>query len=402
LNVVITYFNYLWDIDGVSAGSAIKAKEFIRAINQLGHTAYLEWRTPQPNGSSTLTQKAKERLKPRLQKYLHEPKRLGLNLSHLLQEYRIFKRQKPDIFFYRLELYTFSGTWLSKWLGIPMVVEADCPPTYEHTNFYGKHYKHLGSLPARIESQTLRAADAVIVISNILKDYYVKQGIPAAKMHVIPNGADPEKFKPAPKDHELSQKYHLADKVVVGWIGSLVGWSGIENLIDAAREILAARPEVCFMMVGGGKNQEFFREKLQTGDHAGRVILPGLVPHEHVSRYLSCMDIVMAPYPKLDFWYPSSMKLFEYMSAGKAVVATGVGQMREIVQDGVNGYLFDPDIAGELYQKLITLIDAPELRQRVAAQARRDIEEKWNWNAHAKKMIEIFAEVLQRRRRAVN
>jgi len=400
--VVITYFSYLWDIDGVSAGSAIKAKEFIRAMKALGHTAHLEWRLPQPNGAVSVTQKAKERLKPLLQKYLHEPKRVALNAKYLRQEYQIFKRQKPDIFFNRLELYTFSGTWLSKRLGIPMVVEADCPPAYEHMNFYGKKYMHLGNLARHLEMQTMRDASAVIAISNILKNYYVEQGIAAEKIHVIPNGADPEKFKPSPKDRELAVKYNLADKIVIGWIGSLVGWSGIENLIEAARKILQTRSNVCFMMVGGGKNQEFFREKLQYGGHASRVILPGLVPHEEVPRYLSCMDIVLAPYPKLDFWYPSSMKLFEYMSAGKAVVATGVGQMSEIIQDGVNGYIFDPDVAGDLFQKLITLGDSSEARQRVSARARRDIEEKWNWQAHAKKMVEIFDDILQRRRRSMS
>ena len=397
--MVITYFNYLWDIDGISAGSAIKAKEFIAALNRAGHTAHLEWRSPQPNAQPSLSDKIRAGLKPKLQRYLHEPKRLARNLPHLWQEYFILNRQKPDVLFNRLELYYFSGLWLSRWLNLPLVVEADCPPAYEHVTFYGKHYLHLGPLPTRIELANLRAADAVIVISDVLKKYYVEAGIPAEKMHVIANAADPQKFRPAPKDRELAEKYGLANKTVVGWIGSLVGWSGIESLTDAARHILQTRPNVCLMMVGGGKNQEFFREQLQTGDHADRVILPGTVPHSDVPRYLSCMDVVLAPYPKLDFWYASSMKIFEYMSTGKTVLATDVGQVGEIIEDGVNGFLFDPDKNGELRQKIVTLVDSPEARQRVGAQARRDIEQKWNWDNNAKMMIEIFEDALQRRRR---
>lgn len=399
--MVITYFNYLWDIDGISAGSAIKAKEFIAALNRAGHTAHLEWRSPQPRVQPTFSDKVRAGLKPKLQRYLHEPKRLARNAPYLWQEYAILKRQKPDVLFNRLELYYFSGLWLSRWLNLPLVVEADCPPTYEHVTFYGKNYLHLGSLPSHIELANLRAADAIVVISNVLKNYYVERGIPAEKMHVIANAADPQKFRPVPKDQEFVQKYDLADKTVVGWIGSLVGWSGVESLIDTARHVLRTRPNVCFMMVGGGKNQEFFRAQLQTGEHASRVILPGTVPHSEVPRYLSCMDVVLAPYPKLDFWYASSMKIFEYMSAGKTVLATGVGQVGEIIEDGVNGFLFDPDHAGELREKLVALVDSAETRQRVGAQARRDIEQKWNWDNNAKQMLAIFAEVLQRRRQAV-
>jgi glycosyltransferase involved in cell wall biosynthesis len=398
--VVITYFNYLWDIDGISAGSAIKAKEFIAALNRAGHTAHLEWRSPQPHAEPTLSDKIRAGLKPKLQRYLHEPKRLARNIPHLWQEYWLLRQQKPDVLFNRLELYYFSGLWLSRLLNLPLIVEADCPPTYEHFTFYGKNYQHLGPLPAHIELANLRAADAVIVISNVLKNYYVERGIPAEKMHVIANAADPQKFRPAPKDRELAEKYRLADKTVIGWIGSLVGWSGIESLLETARQVLRTHPQVCFMMVGGGKNQEFFQERLQTGEYANRVILPGTVPHHEVPRYLSCMDVVLAPYPKLDFWYASSMKIFEYMAAGKTVLATEVGQVGEIIKDNVNGFLFDPDSNGELLKKIVALVESPETRQRVGAQARRDIEQTWNWDNNAKRMLAIFSEVLKRRHHA--
>jgi glycosyltransferase involved in cell wall biosynthesis len=185
------------------------------------------------------------------------------------------------------------------------------------------------------------------------------------------------------------------DKIVVGWIGSC-SMSGIESLIQAAQHILRTR--TMLSMVGGGKNQEFFARHLQNGPYAARVILPGTVPHDQVARYLSCMDVVLAPYPKLDFWYASSMKIFEYMAAGKAVLATAVGQVVEIIEDGVNGYLFDPDRGNELREKILALVDSPEARRRVGEQARRDIEQKWNWHNIAQQMIEIFENVLERRR----
>lgn len=396
--MVITYFSYLWDIDGISAGSAIKAKEFLRAMDRLGHKTHLEWRVPQPTSQAGVSGKVREGLKPALQKYLREPNRLLQNARHLWQEYFILKKQKPDILFSRLEFYNFSGLWLSKWLALPFVVEADCPPTYEYRNYAEKGELHLGNLSTRIELANLRGADAVIVLSNILRDYYIGCGIPAEKMHVIPNAADPERFQVLPKDAEIARQHGLSDKIVVGWIGALFGWSGIENLIRMAQHLLATRPDVSFLLVGGGQSKEFFEQHLRTNGYADRVILPGMIPYHEVPRYLSCMDIVLAPYPKRDFWYPSSMKVFEYMSAGKAVVATRVGQISEIIQDGVNGCLFDPEQSEELIQKVQTLIDSAALRRRLGEQARRDVEQTWNWRSQAKKMIEIFENILASRR----
>ena len=396
--MVITYFSYLWDIDGISAGSAIKAKEFLRAIESLGHKTYLEWRVPQPAPNATGSGKVRDGLKPALQKYLREPNRLLQNARHLRQEYSILKKQQPDILFSRLEFYNFSGLWLAKWLDLPFVVEADCPPTYEYHNYAQPGELHLGNLSTRLELANLRGADAVIVLSNILRDYYIDKGIAPEKLHVIPNAADPEKFQVLPKDAEIVRRHDLKDKIVIGWIGALFGWSGIENLIRMAQHFLKTRREVSFLLVGGGKSREFFEQQLCVNGYSDRVILPGAVPHGEVPRYLSCMDIVLAPYPKRDFWYPSSMKVFEYMSAGKAVVATRVGQVAEVIHDGVNGCLFDPEQSDELTQKIGALLDSAALRQRLGEQARRDVEQTWNWRNQAQKMVEIFAEIIERRK----
>lgn len=397
--MVITYFNYVWDIAGVSAGAATKARELLRAIENLGHTTYLEWRTPQPDGHVTVTEKLKESLKPQLQKYLHEPKKLALNLRYLAQEYRIIKKQNPDLLFVRLELYNFSNALLSRWLGVPLVVEADCPVTYEHKNFYGSNFKHLGNLSLKIELEVLRQARAIIAISNILKNYYVELGVKAEKIHVIPNGADPEKFRPREKPVDIVEKYALQGKVVIGWIGALVGWSGIENLISMALHVLERCPNVAFMMVGSGANMEFFRKKLHIKNYAARVILTGTVPHEEVPHYLACMDIVLAPYPQLPFWYPSSLKIFEYMAAGKAVIAGNVGQVGEVIKDGDNGLLFDPDRDGELLQKTMALLENEALRKHIGARARQEVLAKYSWHQHARRIVEVFTEILNKKQR---
>ena len=144
----------------------------------------------------------------------------------------------------------------------------------------------------KIEKVNLSWADDIIVISNILQDYFIKQGVPKEKLHVIHNGADPDKFKPMPFNKGLATKWNIdEDSVVIGWVGSLFGWSGLQNLITMARHVIAERQNVKLLFVGGGKNKGIIEEAFL--DSPDKVATPGTVPFDHVPDFLSLMDIVI-------------------------------------------------------------------------------------------------------------
>jgi len=394
----ITYFNYLYDIEGVSAGSAVKAKEFVSALRNLGHEVTLHWRHPQAipqEERSDIRTRLRNRLKTCLAPSVHEPKKLMRNAKNLLEEAHILRTEKPDLLFSRLELLYLSSLLVAKWRRIPFVVEADCPPAWEFKHQFGKNFVHMPGVLELVDWINLRLADSIIVISSELKRYYERQGIPGEKMTVIPNGADPEKFRPQAKDPEIWRACGGPGRTVVGWIGSLAGWSGLENLISVAHEILDIRDQVCFLFVGGEPNYSALKESFKDHGLGKRVILPGRVPHSEVPRYLSVMDVVIAPYPRTEFWYPSSMKLFEYMASGKAILASGVAQIVNVIQDGRNGHLFDPEDRQDFLNKLLHLIDHQKHREALGQQARQDVIDQYSWEGHARKMVEVFERVLE-------
>ncbi len=393
----ISYFNYLWDIEGISAGSAIKGIEFVEGLRRQGYDVTLEWRTPQPHKSNNNQSVIKKNTHALIQKYLRESKRYLVNIKHLIQEYILLKQNKPDIIFSRLEYGIFSCVLLSKWFNIPLVIEADCPPTHEWVNFYARDAFKLGNLSLKLEVAVLKQADAVITQSNQLTDYYVNLGIQREKIHMITNAANIQKYKNMEPNLDFRAKYKLKDKIVIGWVGAGVGWTGIEVLNKTMHQLMKEYPSVTFLMIGSQENMDFFREHFHKDGDADRFILAGFVPHEDIPKYLSCMDIVLAPYPKFDFFYASSMKLFEYMAAGKAIVATRVGQIAEVIKEGENGYLFDPEIPGELYQKVSKLVSSEKLRKRLGQSARIDSQREWNWDRVAEKMSTVFEEVLVKR-----
>lgn len=395
----ITYFSYLYDIKGVSAGSANKAIGFIGGLRALGHDATIFWRSVQPEDieGDSVRLRLRGLLKNVFSYFVHDVRRFLSNIRYFIQEMRILRHERPDVLLLRSELYNVSANLAARLCGIPVVLEVDCPTAYEHRHMSGKDKLQLPVLPEWIERWNWRVSHALIALSAIMRDYLVQMGVPTDKITVIPNGADPDNFRPNVGGEALRRQYGFQDKVVIGWIGSLFGWEGLDNLLMMARKILKSRSDVAFLFVGGGKNKDVMERTFEAEDIGTRVVLTGTVPYSDVPPYIDAMDIVLAPYPKLDFWYPSSMKVFEYMSSQKAVVASAVGQLCEIIQDGKNGFLFDPENMEEFLQKVLRLVENTRLRETVAKNARQTVLDEYTWVGHARKMETIMEQIVTSR-----
>ncbi|MBN2030690.1 glycosyltransferase family 4 protein [bacterium] len=393
----IVYFSYLEDIHGISIGSVCKAKEFLNGLRQLGHEIHLFWRSHRPlrKGRESLERRINSPYRKMFRRYYHEPKLLLSNVKHLIEENQILKNIDPDVVITRLSLLRFSAVLLCQKMGIPFVVEIDNPPIHENHTYYGKDYLHLNCFAEYIEQKNLYYADAIFVLSNVLYDYFLQKGVPEDKMFFVPNGADPDTFFPAPKDVRLTKKWGIGDELIIGWIGS--GWKWLNNMVEMVAQILSRYRNVKFLFVGGCPDKirlQQLSRKLKCRDH---VILKGYVPHRQIPRYLSVMDIVIAPYPEMSLWYPSPMKVFEYMASGKAVVASAVGQIEEIIQDGYNGYLFHSNDLDDLVHKVVNLIQSPDLLKKIGNNARKTILEKYTWKHHAQTIESILMDVLEKR-----
>jgi glycosyltransferase involved in cell wall biosynthesis len=394
----IVYFSYLYDIRGVSAGSANKAIGFLSGLRSLGHETVLCWRSPQPEDgqSGSLRRKVRGGMKRIFSRYVHDPKKIAMNIPWFFAELVILRREKPDVLFLRSELYNVSAMLAAKTLGIPVVLEVDCPTAYEHRRMVTLRRAIPPRIPEWFERWNWRECRAIITISDLLKQYMVERGVPARKITVVPNGADPNVFRPRAGAGAVRRRLGIPpDAVILGWIGSLVGWSGLENLLAVSRRILELRRSAVFLFVGGGRNEEAIRGAFRVEDIGKRVFMTGTVPYADVPRFLNPMDVVIVPYPKREFWYPSSMKLFEYMASAKAVVASAVPQVDEVIRDGENGFLFDPEDPGAMTAKILRLVDSPRLRRKLAVNGRSMVLKSYTWTGHAGKMEAVLSETIR-------
>jgi len=245
-----------------------------------------------------------------------------------------------------------------------------------------KEFYYFPVLPRVVEKTCLRMADALVVVSEELKRYLCGIGIPDSRIVAVPNGVDIERIHPGaggsrPPFPCLSRK----GAVIVGFIGSFNYWHSIGSIYDPMKEVLNRFRHVQFILLGDGFTRPELERKIRRDGFQNRIRMPGFVPPQAIPACLSKMDILLAPYPVLDFFYFSPLKIFEYMAAAKPVLATRIGQITEIIQDGVNGCLYSDE--EEFIRKISLLIRDRRARVRMGKAARRRVAENYTWDMNA-------------------
>jgi PEP-CTERM/exosortase A-associated glycosyltransferase len=248
---------------------------------------------------------------------------------------------------------------------------------------------------ARMEADAARAADRVITITEGLRAEMVARGVPAERITVVPNGVDTRRFVPVPRDDELAARLGLEGRTVIGYVGSMLDYEGIDLLVRAAAELDRERSDFHVLLVGDGAERERFEGLADELGVLGRVVtFVGRVPHADVERYYSLVDI--APFPRLPLpvcELVSPLKPFEAMAAGKAVVASDVAALAEIVDDGVTGLLHAKGDAADLTRRLRELLDAPATAQRLGAAGRAWVERERDWATLAGRVSALYEEL---------
>ncbi|HUX06201.1 MAG TPA: glycosyltransferase family 4 protein [Acidobacteriota bacterium] len=395
----INYFNYHYFTEGSSRGAAAKIRSIASWLEKLGHEVDLHFRwTASKAGDEPNAGHPKGLKKVKwLRRYAHVPRRLWRNRRFFREEKKIMREFQPDVLLAVNSFCYYSALKASRKLRVPYVLFCDAPLEYEYSLFHRQYYSY-PAISRRIERKNVRCADEVICISEILKGYMIHNGVPATKLHVVPNGVDHFQFKPGPKDAEIVARYNLDKKVVVGFTGSFNFFSDVMAFTDILKRICDRHAEATFLFVGKGPAGDEIEAAAKQKGLENRLVFTGAVPHKEVIRYLSAMDIVISPYRGDYLFYGSSLKLLEYMAAGKPAVVTALGQIKELVQDGYNGMLYNWDDDEAMLRKLSLLISAEELRRRLGENARRTIEADWTWEKQAAKIAGVLQQAIESRR----
>lgn len=297
---------------------------------------------------------------------------------------------RPDFIYNRHAIFHTSGVGAGKRTGLPVILEVNALITQEADRYFGVGLK---SLADKMEREAFELSTAIVVVSAKLKDELVDYGVPAGKVRVNPNGADPGKFNPSVDASAVRKRYGLNGKTVVGFLGSLVPWHGVPNLIEAAKVICPKYPDVRFMIVGNWTQTNPSVTKVAEYGLTDKMIFTGAVPLDDAPVYIRAMDIATAPYADPTQVYGSSTKFYEYMASGRAIVASSLGQMADVIENGVSGMLVKAGDTEDLTEKLIFLLERPDLRKEMGIKAREVMIENFTWKRNAERIVGLYGEV---------
>lgn len=292
------------------------------------------------------------------------------------------KEQRPAI------IHAASNHWngltavkTARQLGIPSIYEVrglwevtrgSRNPEWAESNMF----KYI----ARMEADAAKGATRVFAITEALREEMIKRGVDGDKIEIVPNGVDTSRFNPIPRDEELASQLGVAGKTVIGYVGSVLDYEGIELILEAAEVLNRTREDFHVLIVGDGAELARFQNHVQERELEHVVTFTGRVPHEEVERYYSLVDIT--PFPRLPLpvcEMVSPLKPFEAMAMGKAVVASDVAALKEIVTPGVNGYLHEKGSTESLIEQLVKLLDDPVHAQQICSRARDWVVENRDW-----------------------
>ncbi len=297
---------------------------------------------------------------------------------------------RPDFIYQRYSRFSWAGVEASLLTGRPLFLEYNGSEVW-----VGRHWDRVGKLAllARYERLNLAAAARVFVVSEVERRNLLRAGVEDEKIVVNPNGVDAERFRPDVGGREARRELGVEeDETLVGFVGTFGPWHGVLALAEAVK-LLPEGARVRFLMVGSGALREEVERTLREAGAMRRVILTGAVEHERVPALLDACDVLASPHVQLadgSEFFGSPTKLFEYMAMGKAIVASRLGQIGDVLADEETALLVEPGDARALSEAILRLVDEPELRERLGAAARRESVARHTWTHNARRVLDAY------------
>jgi glycosyltransferase involved in cell wall biosynthesis len=295
---------------------------------------------------------------------------------------------KPDFIYDRYITFNAGTVLAGKMYRVPVCLEVNAPLAKERSVEPDERLT-FQRFASWMEGWICSEAAQTIVVSTPLKQYLESIGVPQGKCIVMPNGVDPDRFSPRPRDAILLDKLGIhEDRFVVGFTGILRPWHGLDLLVDAVAIMVRRGSNVFLLVVGDGPDRGPLEGRVKKLGIAGSVCITGRIPHERVPDYVSLFDVAVSPRAT---FYASPMKVMEYMALGKPVVVPGTPNFLDIIDNRSEGITFEDGNAASLEQAMSDLCRDPALRERLGVRARQKVERRLNWRWNAVEVCRHFS-----------
>jgi len=360
-------------------GQDVHIREMVAALGRLGHEVVVA-APPAADGNAVAS------LRRGLPKRLSEALELAYSGPDFARLARAWALHRPDVLYERYSLFSLAGPWLKRRTGIPMLLEVNAPLCDERAIHGGLALPRL----ARWSERTAwRAADAVLPVTRVLAGVVADAGIPAERIHVIPNGIDRVRFATA-DGRAARRRLGLDGRLILGFCGFLRSWHGLGRVIEAMAGI--PDPNLHLLLVGDGPARADLESHARARGIADRMTVLGIVPRDEIPDMVSAFDIALQPSA---VEYASPLKLFDYMAAGRAIVAPDQPNIREVLRHRHDSLLFPPGDPAALGAAIALLCGDAALRRRLGdAAAGTILHGAYTWDANAARVETLARRLL--------
>ena len=241
-----------------------------------------------------------------------------------------------------------------------------------------------------LDRWALRHFDAVVAVSEEVKQTLVRSGVPAAAVHLIRNGIDLRPFNTAVPS--LRNPANSSEQLQVGWIGRLSPEKGPDLFVRAAAKVLPEFPQARFILIGDGPDRVALESLIRE---------LGVTTQVHLEGRRTDMPEV---YASFDVLVSSSrreglpMAILEGMAAGRPWIATSVGDVPTVVRNGVTGMVVAPEDLTQLAEALLTLLRSKQQRHQLGTEARALVEREFSAERMSSEYLRIYSRALAKKR----
>jgi glycosyltransferase involved in cell wall biosynthesis len=287
-----------------------------------------------------------------------------------------------DLVYERYSLWSFAGMEHARDRQVPGLLEVNAPLIEEQAA-----YRELADRAGaeRAAERAFAAATAILAVSEELAAYLGRYPAARGRVHVVPNGVDPERFLAG-----LRPSWPAAPGTwTVGFVSTFKPWHGLPTLVEAFDRLHRRDGSARLLLVGDGPGRADVEADLAARGLAEAVSFTGAVEPGAIPGLLASMDVAVAPYPELPCFYFSPLKVYEYMAAGLPVVVSRVGQLGQLIEHGVNGLVCPPGDPTALAEGLERLRQAPGLRARLGQAARARVLRGHTWDVVVGRIFQL-------------
>lgn len=313
---------------------------------------------------------------------------------------------QPSYIYERIVLGSYVGAKLSQDLQIPYIVEYNGSETSMRRSYEGRGYEHEGFY-LDAEMAAFQQATFISVVSEPVKEDLVRRGVDPTKILLNPNGASPEAFSTlSPAERAaLRQELGFAETDrVIGFTGTFGGWHGIDVLADSLKHILEHDGRARFLLIGDGALKPLVDQKIKQHRLQDRVACTGRVPQKEGARLLQACDLFVSPHGghMVDSrFFGSPTKVFDYMACGKAIVASDLEQIGQVLSPALQmnqpgfpqdvpearSVLCKPGHVTQFVEGVNYLLDHPDVMERLGRNAKKALVELYSWEKHVERLV---------------